>query len=773
MNFPKELTDLKQWTVWRKVTRNGKDTKIPVDPLTGELAKSNDPSTWRGFDEAFLAFRDNENIHGLGFFFTPPYIGIDLDDIGDDLDDFFNGNYDNKVYEFYESFRSYAEVSPSGKGLHIISKGKIPGDRRRKGDVEIYQEGRFFTMTGNSLGKYTSINEANKDNFKKIYDKYLSDKVIELKGNASFNRQHGIKHNLSDDDVIHKILSSKQADDFKNFMNNSWQEKYTSQSEADLAFANLLAFWCARDYSQMDSIFRQSSLYRPKWDEKRGKATYGESTLYKAINDTNNVFTPTDKKELPKYDFQFLNTKEPEKTKEHPPRSWDDTGNAQRFLDRYGDVAKYTFLRKTFYVYDGTVWKEDNEGLVFKLVDLVIEDMKNEPIYVSDPTDEKLVEQMEKEWNKHLKSSRSNRSKKAMVEEIKHNVSVLPESFDQNDMLLNTENGYLDLSSGEVLGHDKAKLFSKKAKVEYSDKAAPDAWLDFLKDIFDHDEEMIDFIQKAVGYSLTGSSKEQVMFVLLGSGRNGKSLFINTLATILGDYSTNMQAETLMVKRGQGGSINNDVARLENARFVTSSEPNEGFIFDEGLVKQMTGDDKITARYLRQENFEFEAKFKIWLATNHRPIVRGTDDGIWRRFVTIPFEVQIPEHKVDRDLKYKLLREAPAILDWALEGCLLWQKEGLELPEKIKQSNQQYRSEMDITDAFIEDCCEVGEGFEIGGGELYEKYKQWANANGQYDVGSVEFGKRMKKKFTWKRSNGTKYIGIGLLKDGRMEFLNK
>src|SRR5699024_10404141 len=243
---------------------------------------------------------------------------------------------------------------------------------------------------------------------------------------------------------------------------------------------------------------------------------------------------------------------------------------------------------------------------------------------------------------------------RAIVDELKHRVGVRHDEFDSNDMLLNADNGYVDLSSGELLPHDISKMFSRQASSEYTDKADTPVWDRFLDDIFDSDKDVIKYIQKAVGYSLTGSTKEQVMFVLFGNGRNGKSIFVETISDILGSYARNIRADSLMVRQQSG--VNNDIAALNGARFVSSSEPNEGFRFDEGLIKQLTGGDKITARFLYGEDFEFHPQFKLWVSTNHKPIIRGTDDGIWRRMVLIPFSVQIPEHKVDKDLKYKLLR---------------------------------------------------------------------------------------------------------------------
>src|SRR5699024_6397945 len=314
-------------------------------------------------------------------------------------------------------------------------------------------------------------------------------------------------------------------------------------------------------------------------------------------------------------------------------------------------------------------------------------------------------------------------------------------------------------SSGELLPHDIDKMFSKKTNSEYTDKADAATWIDFLEDIFDGNQEVIRYIQKAVGYSLTGSVREQVMFVLFGNGRNGKSLFIETLSEILGTYARNIRADSLMVKHQSG--VNNDIAVLDGSRFVSSSEPNEGFRFDEGLIKQLTGGDKVTARFLYGEDFEFNPQFKLWISTNHKPIIRGTDDGIWRRMVLIPFTVQIPEHKVDKDLKYKLLREAPAILDWAVEGALKWQKEGLKMPPSIEKASREYRKEMDVLVYFVEDCCTIDPSGKARAGELFKVYKKWAQDNEEYLMSKQKFGQKMREKFKYKKDrNGRYYEGL-------------
>lgn len=752
-NIPDELKQLNNWCVWKFENRNGKRTKIPFNAATGEFAKSNDKSTWSSYETAVNA----EGVDGIGFFFEPPYLGIDIDDIDDDLHRFKQGDkLDNIVSEFNEAFKSYTEVSPSGNGLHIIVKGKIPGNRRRKGNIEMYDSGRFFTMTGKNIGKYKDVTEVSEQVFKTIYNKYLPNNTIKYP--TTNNYQENI-HNLSEIDVINEIYNSKQAKLFDDLMKGNYEPYYTSHSEADMALANILAFWCAKDYSQMDSIFRQSNLYRDKWDEKRKNSTYGEQTLFKAINEVNNIYTPKQEKEENPLRYALSHIFDAEKKdKEYPIRSYDDTGNADRFIDRYGHLYKHSYITNKFYIYDGQKWKVDDRGAIRKLIDEMIENIKNEKVLHSEDVTE---EEAREAFQKYYKKTRGTQSKKNIMNELMHRKTVTPDEFDKDDMLLNVANGYVDLTSRELYKHDINRMFSQIANTDYSEKMQPAVWLDFLNDIFAGDKEVIRYIQKALGYSLTGSTREQIMFILFGKGRNGKSIFVETIAEILGDYSNNMQAKSLMVQKND--NVNTDIARLSKARFVTSSEPNEGFRFDEGLIKQITGGDKVTARFLYAEEFEYTPKFKIWVSTNHKPIIRGTDDGIWRRLVLIPFDVQIPEEKVDKDLKYKLLREAPAILNWMAEGAYMWMREGLELPEKLKDAGQTYRTEMDVVEQFIQEKCKRVEDVRETGKALYEEYKKWADENNEYKMDKNKFGKKLKEKFRSKKmNNGVNYLGVEL-----------
>jgi putative DNA primase/helicase len=294
----------------------------------------------------------------------------------------------------------------------------------------------------------------------------------------------------------------------------------------------------------------------------------------------------------------------------------------------------------------------------------------------------------------------------------------------------------------------------------------PKMWLQFLEQIFLGDKELIHYIQKAIGYTLTGSIREQCLFLCYGEGSNGKSVFLDVISRMMGDYSMNAQVETLLERKFGTSNYTSDLARLKGARFTTTGENNEGSKINEGLVKQLTGGEKITARFLYGKEFEFYPNFKIWLATNHKPIIRGSDNGIWRRIISIPFLYKVPEGQRDKDLVFKLEQEIPQILAWAIKGGLMWQKEGLKLPSVIEKSNKDYQNEMDIIATFIDENAELLEGETTSAKELYEEYEKWAKVSNEYVMSSTRFGREISKRFQKVRKTyGWVYLGIRLNKN--------
>ena len=746
MNIPKELKKLPQWVNWEMQpdeSRPGKMKKLPINPLTGGKAQSNNPTTWTTYQTAI------KKSDKLGFMFANGYFGVDIDNAEYDILAYKDGDTNNIIYEFINSLKSYAEYSVSGNGIHIICKGSLPPTGRRKGNVEMYSKGRFFIMTGNIASEYKEIADCTN----KIKDLHI--KYIQPKPEYERKMENMLPINLSEAEIIKLIESSKQAGAFNKLFSGNYESLYNSASEADMALCSMLAFWCKRDEQMVDSLFRKSNLMREKWDRKQSGSTYGAITVSKACKTCENVYEPKQK-----YEIYF--NQEGEEIKEKKQYTYDDTGNAERLKDLFGENIRYSYTNKCWMFFNGKKWVDDNVGAIKKIADKVAEIMKNETITVDEDMEDKEKQAIKKAFERNVKSVRSNKGKTAMIKECEHLVSITLESIDNNKSLLNIDNGIIDLVTGELCSHDKSKLMTKISNVEYTDTQDCPLWENFLSDIFDGDKELIKYIQKAIGYSLTGSTVEQCAFFMYGTGRNGKSTFLDVVTEIMGDYAVNIQPETIMVKPGGSGNASSDIARLKGARLATCAEPNEGVRLNEGLIKQLTGGDKVTARRLYGHEFEFVPEFKLWMSTNHKPIIRGTDIGIWRRIHLIPFIVSIPEEKVNKNLPLQLKQEYPAILKWAVDGALMWRREGLKIPEAICDATKGYKSEMDVISAWIDECCVLEANSYEKASDLFASYLRWAGENNEYKMSSTKFGREIVKRFNKKTSTYVVYSGLRL-----------
>jgi putative DNA primase/helicase len=342
-------------------------------------------------------------------------------------------------------------------------------------------------------------------------------------------------------------------------------------------------------------------------------------------------------------------------------------------------------------------------------------------------------------------------------------VSVAPDQLDANPWLLNCANGTLDLRTGELRPHRREDLLTKQVPVKYSPDARCQRWLDFLLEIMGGNLRLVAFLQRAVGYSLTGDVGEQVFFLLHGGGANGKSTFLESIKTMMGDYGA--QADFGMFLSRRHESIPNDVARLAGARFVSALEAEAGKHLSESLVKSLTGGDTVAARFLYSEFFEYRPQFKLFLAANHKPVIKGTDLAIWRRIRLIPFAVTIPCEKQDKNLSAKLRSELPGILTWAVHGCMAWREHGLDVPGEVTAATESYRSEMDILGSFLAESCVQRPTSTATAKQLYFAYVQWCEGNGEHPLGQRNFGMRLSERgFDRRRGTGNVHIwhGIGL-----------
>jgi putative DNA primase/helicase len=349
------------------------------------------------------------------------------------------------------------------------------------------------------------------------------------------------------------------------------------------------------------------------------------------------------------------------------------------------------------------------------------------------------------EIEKYAMMSESVRRREAFVKAAQWNpdLNIKSDALDPNPFLLNVQNGTINVLTGEFREHRQEEMITKIANVEYNPQADCPMWKQFIREIMNFKPDLVNFLQTAAGWALTGNIEEQTMFILYGSGANGKTTFTNTILYLLGDYALATPTETFMKKNGDQNTY--DIARLRGTRFVTTTEAEQGRRLSEPLIKKITGNDQMTARFLYGEYFNFTPNFKIFMATNHKPVIKGTDHGIWRRIKLIPFTTTIAPEKQDKSLEHKLKQEASGILNWLLEGTAQWRREGLKAPPIILNATDEYRGEMDVIGNFLKERCVQKTELSIRIRELYKAYSDWCDDNKEHAVSERFFTMRLKE----------------------------
>jgi putative DNA primase/helicase len=413
-----------------------------------------------------------------------------------------------------------------------------------------------------------------------------------------------------------------------------------------------------------------------------------------------------------------------------------DATNAQRLFREHGADIRYNAAWKKWLVWNGKHWEMDEGALIHEKGLATVRNIYDD-ILKTDDYRERL------EIEKFAMLSESMRRREAFVRaaSLMKALNVSSDDLDPNPWLLNVNNGTIDVAAGAFREHRQTDMITKIARVDYDPSADCPLWKQFIREIMDFNAEVIGFVQMAAGWALTGDISEQTMFILFGSGANGKSTFLNTIMRLLGDYAMATPTETFMRKNGDQNT--NDIARLRGARFVTTTEAEQGRRLSETLIKKITGNDQMTARFLYGEFFNFVPTFKIFMATNHKPVIKGTDYGIWRRIKLIPFTTRIPEEKQDRHLELKLREEASGILNWLLEGTSRWRQEGLKAPAAVLNATDEYRGEMDVIGNFLKERCVQQPGASIRIRELFKSYQEWCEENNEHAVSERFLGLRL------------------------------
>jgi len=595
---------------------------------------------------------------------------------------------------------SYTEISPSGTGTHTL--GLVHDHVPPEGLHKKSIE--FYTK-----GRYATMT-----------GNHLADTPLEL-GPVDVTWLY----RLIKADVFTFEDNSKFANLFNNVGDQWKSEGYVSHSEADLALCALLA-QKLDSVEDIDCAFRLSGLMRKKWDSKRGDSTYGRNTILKAL------------KQNPNGDFLLT-----------------DLGNAKRLFAQHGHDLHFCHQWNKWFIWDGTRFQLDDSGEIERRA-------KNTVISLYDQGKKSDDDSAPLKWA-ILSQSRGRLAAMVDLAKTEVGIPIKPDLLDANPWLLNCKNGTLDLRTGILRPHERKDLCTKRVPVAFDPEAKCPIWQQFLNRIMGGNTNLISFLQRAVGYSLTGSLEEHVFFIQYGLGRNGKSTFSETINRMVGDYAKTADASLLLIRRNEGPR--NDVARLAGARLVLTSEIEAGGRLAEGLVKQLTGGDKVSARFLYCEAEEFDPTFKIWLRTNNKPQIRGTDNAIWKRVKLIPFNVTIPDEEQDKKLGQKLDFELPGILAWAVRGCLDWQKNGLGAPPEVIEATETYKKESDVLGEFIEDRCNVAKEREVLSKNLYEAYQEWCSENGMLEkqiMSSVIFGKLLTDRGIGKRRDNKNRYRTGI-----------
>jgi putative DNA primase/helicase len=436
-----------------------------------------------------------------------------------------------------------------------------------------------------------------------------------------------------------------------------------------------------------------------------------------------------------------------------------DSGNAEVFASLYGHRLRYDHRRNRWLLWDAHWWKQDVDEEVLRLAKQATRlRYGTAPDLFDDPDELKA----EAKWA--ISSESRMRLEAALaLAQAEPPIADSGEGWDADPWLLGVANGVVNLRTGALREGRADDRITMHSAVPYDSEARCPRWLAFLREVFGDDDELVDFIWRACAYSLTGLTNEECHFFCWGSGCNGKGTFQRVQRDVMGDYAANTPFSTL--EMSSRNSIPNDLAALYGKRLVTASELNEAVRLNEARMKMLAGQDPVTARFLHGEFFTFVPNAKFWLAVNHKPMVNDDSTGFWRKIRLIPF-TQCFEGRADRNLKDALRPEYPGILTWMVDGCLEWQRRGLEPPQSVRAATDQYRAESDPIADFLRDRCATGPELIARAGELYLAYQSWALKQGlkeREQLTATRFGRLMGQRFPKDSDReGTFYQGVAL-----------
>jgi putative DNA primase/helicase len=708
--------------------------KAPIDVRTGKYAKSTDPSTWTTYDVA-KAYADRRGLPGVGVVFNGDgIVGIDLDDalesIGDDDDG--APMYKRHAYAVHlmNLNTSYAEVSPSKTGIHIIGTATIPQSLKQPLEgigVEVYATARYFTFTEDIIGDCEELNSI-QDIVNQIFDDVALIKEPQPEPShdlpapqetpskwieAVVNRRitAAVKMVTDAPDGFRHDVRIRAARLLGGYMASAEREHVTVLSDNDAINLLMKARPPAKHAEHKERLALVSGLQYGR--AKPIDLPKPSAPIAPIAKKTPTVLTET--------------TESVESIEDEETYHLTDLGNGQRLVRACGDKLCYVAEWKQWLVWDGQRWAKGDDAGVVRLAHRVALDIYTE--IAEEPDSDRR-----KDITKWAVASESAMRIDAMIKSARPYLTKAPSLFDTHAHLLNVANGTVNLQTMKMHDHDPAQYLTKIVDVAYDEHAPMSPrWAKFLRTIFDNDNELEGYVQRAVGYTLTGHTDEHCLFFCYGDGANGKSTFMKALEIISGEFSTTASIEALLEKRNDGDNATPTVAGLVGMRLATAQEMPDGKRFDESLIKSITGGDTISARMLYGSIFKFVPTHTLWLTGNHKPRITGTDAGIWRRIRIVPFTANIPEdqRRDSREIAKEFHEDASAILQWAVLGAYLWFKNGIGTCEAVEKATTEYRGEEDIVARFIQTMCVTGELKRVAKTVLYAAWKEWAEDEGE------------------------------------------
>lgn len=773
--LPIAMREARRWLVWKSVPHTDtskKPKKVPYyasgKVRFGTLDTPEDRARLVDLNTALARLRRG-GFAGLGFALGDDgtgnyWQGIDLD--GTDARP--------ELAALVERLPGYVERSPSGTGWHAVGIGRdFPTATNKAAGIEAYSHGRYFTVTG----------DAGRGDVEDIAA-FVSSVLAPMcrathasasAGSSSFFAKVNAKALASLGDWV-PTLFPKAVEYHDGYRISSADLGRKLEEDISIVPAGIRDFGEEEGRTPIDLVIDWSpardATEAARWLCDRMRVDPKLLGWGKTAKSSSSEQADADGDE-----------REPD-----PYRGTDDA-NAGLLLSQHGNDIRYCPTWEKWLTWTGTHWAIDTRLDIERRGATVPPAIRAEAARVTRTRAAVLArlaemqnvfplpaeyrglqdkqEALEMRAEKLLsiaKQLEGHNKRTAMLSATRHRVVVTHTELDGKPLLLNCANGTVDLATGALRPHDRADLLAHDTGIHYDPRATAPTWQAFLQSTFAGDAELIEFVQRAVGYSLTGDVREQVLLICHGVGSNGKSVFLNILRKLLGSLAW-QAAPDLLMSDGKNRHPT-EQADLFGKRAVVCQETGEGRRFNETLVKQLTGGDAVTARRMREDFWSFQPTHKLWLSTNHKPEIRGTDYAIWRRIRLIPFSVQFTDTgpaRKDPEMEARLASELPGILAWAVEGCRAWLRDGLRTPAAVMAATEGYQQEMDVLAAWMRDCCVTARHCEARAADLYASYCAWASQTGEHPEKQRKFGMRLKERgFEQFTSNGAWWRGIGL-----------